>query len=313
MNDPAIADVVCLASFNADLTSRVPRPLARGETLMASGFSIGPGGKGSNAAVACARQGAKVAVLARLGRDDFARLALDLWAHEGIDTRAVLQVEGEPTGVAQIWVYDDGDNSIAVAAGAGAGLDASHARAVAALIGRAKVVMAPNEVPSAATAEAFAIARSAGVTTLLNPAPARELPAGLLPLCDIVTPNETELRTLAGLGAGAPLAAAAEVLLAQGVGAVVATLGAAGCIVYRHGSAPHAVPGHAVTVADTVGAGDTCTGALAAALARGLALDDALPWANAAAALSVTGRGAIAGMPGLAATARFLESRSSRR
>ena len=197
MSEHAGAEVVCLASFNADLTVRVPRPLARGETLMASGFSIGPGGKGSNAAVACARQGARVAVIARLGRDDFARLALDLWAREGIDTRAVLQAEGEPTGVAQICVYDDGDNSIAVAAGAGAGLDATHARAAAALIGAAKVVMAPNEVPFAATAEAFAIARAAGVTTLLNPAPARELPAGLLALCDIVTPNETELRALA--------------------------------------------------------------------------------------------------------------------
>lgn len=310
MSEPSSTDVVCLASFNADLTIRVPRPLTRGETLMAGGFTVGPGGKGSNAAVACARQGAKVAVLARLGRDDFARLALDLWAREGIDTRAVLQVEGEPTGVAQIWVYDDGDNSIAVAAGAGAGLDASHARAIAALIAGAKVVMAPNEVPSAATAEAFAIARARGVTTLLNPAPARELPGGLLALCDIVTPNETELRALAGLGADAPLDEAAEVLLGQGVGAVVATLGAAGCVVFRRGRAPHAVPGHTMTVADTVGAGDTCTGALAAALARGLALDDALPWANAAAALSVTGHGAIAGMPSQAETARFLESRA---
>ena len=312
MNDTTPPDVVCLASFNADLTIRVPRPLARGETLMAGGFTIGPGGKGSNAAVACARQGARVAVLARLGRDDFARLALDLWAREGIDTRAVIQAESEPTGVAQIWVYDDGDNSIAVAAGAGAGLDASHARAVAALIGRAKVVMAPNEVPFAATAEAFAIARAHGVTTLLNPAPARELPAGLLALCDIVTPNETELRALAGLGEEAPLAAAADVLLAEGVGAVVATLGAAGCIVFRSGIAPHAIGGHAMTVADTVGAGDTCTGALAAALARGLSLDAALPWANAAAALSVTGHGAIAGMPGAAETARFLAGRTPR-
>jgi ribokinase len=307
MSAHAGAEVVCLASFNADLTVRVPRPLARGETLMASGFSIGPGGKGSNAAVACARQGARVAVIARLGRDDFARLALDLWAREGIDTRAVLQADGEPTGVAQICVYDDGDNSIAVAAGAGAGLDATHARAAAALIGAAKVVMAPNEVPFAATAEAFAIARAAGVTTLLNPAPARELPAGMLALCDIVTPNETELRALAGLGAEASLEAAAAVLLGQGVGAVVATLGAAGCVVFRQGKAARAITGHTMPVVDTVGAGDTFTGALAAALARGVALDDALPHANAAAALSVTGRGAIAGMPDAAATARFLQ------
>ena len=299
-------DVVCLASFNADLTSRVPRPPTRGETLLASHFSVGPGGKGSNAAVACARQGARVAVIARLGQDDFARMALDLWAREGIATDAVTQTPDEPTGVAQIWVYDDGDNSIAVAPGAGGGLDGSHAQAAAALIRGARVVMAPNEVPFAATAEAFAIARASGVTTLLNPAPARELPDGLLALCDILTPNETELRELAGVAADAPLDAAARPLLERGVGAVVATLGAAGCVVFRAGMAPRALPGHTMTVTDTVGAGDTFTGALAAALARGLALDDALPWANAAAALSVTGRGAIAGMPGAAATESFI-------
>ncbi|MEY2686516.1 MAG: hypothetical protein RL375_714 [Pseudomonadota bacterium] len=306
MNQPPAADVVCLASFNADLTVRVPRPPARGETLMAHHFSVGPGGKGSNAAVACARQGARVAVLARLGRDDFGRMALDLWQREGVDVQAVEQVDGEATGVAQIWVYDDGDNSIAVDPGAGAGLNQGHARAAATLIRNARLVMAPNEVPFDATMEAFTIARAAGVTTLLNPAPARDLPTGLLALCDLITPNETELRTLAGVSVDTPLDIAAGRLLAQGVGAVVATLGATGCAAFRPGVPPRSLPGHTMTVADTVGAGDTFTGALAAALARGLRLDDALPWANAAAALSVTGHGAIAGMPGAAATARLV-------
>ena len=303
---PVAAEVVCLASFNADLSSRVARPPARGETLLASGFGIGPGGKGSNAAVACARQGARVAVLARIGQDDFGRMALRLWASEGIACTAVEQAAGEPTGVAQIWVYPDGDNSIAVAPGAGAGLDAGHARAAAGLIRQARVLMAPNEVPSAATLAAFGIARQAGVTTVLNPAPARSLPPGLLALCDLLTPNETELRALAGLGPQAPLDAAAAAVLAQGAGAVLATLGAAGCALYRPGQPVLRLPGHAVAVADTVGAGDTFTGALAAALARGLALPDALRWANAAAALSVTCPGAIAGMPTLAAVARLL-------
>jgi len=300
------ADVVCLASFNADLTCRVPRPPLRGETLMAHGFTVGPGGKGSNAAVACARQGAQVAVVARIGQDDFGRLALDVWAREGINTRAVTQAAGEPTGVAQIWVFDDGDNAIAVAPGAGLGLGARQVQAASDLISQAKLLMASNEVPLAAIEAGFALARQHGVTTLLNPAPARELPAALLAQCDVLTPNEHELRALAGLPDAASLDDCAQALLAQGVGAVVVTLGERGCSLHRPGQAAQALPGHTMRVIDTVGAGDTFTGALAAALARGLALPDALPWANAAAALSVTGQGAIAGMPTAPETARLM-------
>ena len=158
----SVNEVVCLASWNADLVSRVPRPIARGETLLASGFTIGPGGKGSNAAVACARQGAKVAVIARIGDDDFGRMALALWAREGIDASMVEVVDGEPSGVAQILVYDDGDNSIAVAPGAGAGLGARHADAAAERLCKAHVVMASCEVPIEAMIAAFAQARRGG-------------------------------------------------------------------------------------------------------------------------------------------------------
>ncbi|MFT3812499.1 MAG: ribokinase [Acidovorax sp.] len=292
-----MADVVCIASWNADLVSRVPRPMARGETLMASHFEISPGGKGSNAAVACARQGAAVAVVARVGSDDFGRMALDLWQQEGMDTRHVEVAEGEPSGVAQILVYDDGDNSIAVAAGAGGGLNAAHAEAARTALQSARVVMAPCEVPQAATMAAFRIAREAGVTTLLNPAPARPLPDDWLALCDLLTPNETEVRTLAGLSRQAPIDEAADALLKRGAQAVLVTLGRAGCALFRRGAEPVRVAGHTMQVTDTIGAGDTFTGTLAAALARGLVLRDAMHWANAAAALSVTGRGAIGGMP----------------
>ena len=301
--------VVCLASFNADLVSRVPRPPARGETLMASGFTISPGGKGSNAAIACARQGAKVAVVARIGDDDFGRMALALWAREGIDASMVEVVEGEPSGVAQILVYDDGDNSIAVAPGAGAGLAARHADAAAAALGRARVVMASCEVPQAATRAAFTHARNGGALTLLNPAPAQPLPDELLALCDLLTPNESELRLLAGMPEGTPTAAAAGALLARGAGAVAVTLGAAGCALFRSGRPALAVAGHPVRVADTIGAGDTFTGAMAASLARGEPIEAALAWANAAAALSVGVRGAIAGMPRLDAVRELLASR----
>lgn len=301
-----MSGVVCIASWNADLISRISRPLARGETLMARSFDIGPGGKGSNAAVACARQGARVSVVARIGKDDFGRMALDLWMREGIATRHVEQADGERSGVAQILVYDDGDNSIAVAPGAGAGLGPPQVQAARETIAASRVVMASCEVPLAATLEAFRIARECGVLTLLNPAPAQPLPDELLAMTDVLTPNETELLALAN-GASGDSDAAARAMLARGVGAVVATLGAQGCQLWGgDGAQAHLDGWRMEAVADTIGAGDTFTGSLAAALARGEPLEQAMHWANAAAALSVTGHGAIGGMPSLDQTRRLL-------
>ena len=305
-------DVVCLASWNADLVLRVARPIARGETLMARGFDVLPGGKGSNAAVACARQGARVALIARIGGDDFGRMAQELWAREGIDARAVEVAVDERSGVAQILVYDDGDNSIAVAPNAGAGLGARHADAARALLGGARVVMASCEVPLAATLAAFGHARASGAMTLLNPAPAQPLPDELLARTAVLTPNEGELRAVAGAALDTPLEAAAGALLRRGAGAVVVTLGRAGCAIFRADAAPISLAGHAMPVVDTIGAGDTFTGALAAALARGEPLADATAWANAAAALSVTGAGAIGAMPTRGATAALLAGRRDR-
>ena len=300
-------DIVCLASWNVDLVSRVARPVARGETLMASSFDISPSGKGSNAAVAAARQGARVALVARIGDDEFGRMGLALWAAEGIDTELVEVVRGERSGVAQIQVFDDGDNSIAVYRGAGAGLDLRHVHGAAPLLQACRVVMAPNEVSAACTEEAFRIARATGAKTVLNPAPAQELSDDLMKLVDVLTPNESELMALAG-GRCGTVDSAAAALLSRGVGAVVVTLGATGCRLFRHGlQQPVSIPGWRVEVADTIGAGDTLTGALAAALARGEDLEAAVAWANAAAALSVQGRGAINGMPDLAATRCIFE------
>jgi ribokinase len=293
-------DVVCIASWNADLVSRVPRPIARGETLLASGFEISPGGKGSNAAIAAARQGAAVAVVARIGDDDFGRMALDLWQAEGLATQHVEQAAGERSGVAQIHVYDDGDNSISVYQGAGAGLGPRHAQAARDTLAACRVAMASCEVPLPAVLEAFRIARGAGAATVLNPAPACDLPDELLAAVDVITPNESEVRRAAGVAADAAIDVAAQALLARGVGAVIVTLGAAGCVLHRRGHEAVTEPGRRVAVVDTIGAGDTFTGALAAALARGLALPEAMRWANASAALSATGRGAIGGMPSLA-------------
>jgi ribokinase len=268
---------------------------------MASGFDVSPGGKGSNAAVACARQGASTAVIARIGQDDFGAMALALWQREGIMLDHVEQAPGERSGVAQILVYDDGDNSIAVAPGAGLGLGERHVRGAVATLQACRVVMASCEVPQAATLAAFRLVRAAGGITLLNPAPAQPLGDDVLALVDFLTPNETEVRALAGLPGDAPIQACAQTLLGRGVGAVLVTLGAAGCCLWQTGTPACALPGWRMpAVADTIGAGDTFTGALAAALARGEPVRQALACANAAAALSVMGVGAIGGMPSLA-------------
>ncbi|UUZ73757.1 ribokinase [Polaromonas sp. P1(28)-8] len=302
----APAEVVCVASWNADLVSHVARPIARGETLMASAFSISPGGKGSNAAVAAARQGARVALIARIGDDDFGRMGMTLWHAEGVATDHVEHAAGERSGVAQILVYDDGDNSIAVCPGAGSGLGSSQVLAAHGVLRSCRVVMASCEVPVEATLQAFRLAREAGAITLLNPAPARPLPEELLALVDVLTPNESELYQLAGAEHSGSLDAAANHLLAGGTGAVLVTLGAAGCRLYQGGQTPISLAGRSMPVLDTIGAGDTFTGTLAAALARGEPLASAMQWANAAAALSVTKHGAIDGIPARADVAALL-------
>jgi ribokinase len=213
---------------------------------------------------------------------------------------------GEPSGVAQILIYDNGDNSIAVSPGAGAGLSAAQVARSASLIEQARVVMASCEVPIPATLAAFRLARAAGVCTLLNPAPAMPLPEELLSLSDVLTPNAAELQALAGLPPDAPRREAVLRLHAQGAGSIAVTLGEEGCELHEPGQAPLALPAHPVQVVDTVGAGDTFTGTLAAALAAGSNLREAVRRANAAAALSVTGAGAIGGMPDAAAVARLL-------
>ncbi len=303
----ASAEVVCIASWNADLISHVARPIARGETLMASAFSISPGGKGSNAAVAAARQGARVALVARIGDDDFGRMGLELWRTEGISSAQVERAAGERSGVAQILVYDDGDNSIAVYPGAGAGLGARHAQAARQLLQNCRVVMASCEVPLEATLEAFRLARAAGAITILNPAPARPLPEELLALVDVLTPNESELYQLADPAHADSIDNAARQLLVRGTRAVLVTLGAAGCRLYQAGQSPVEVAGRAMAVLDSIGAGDTFTGTLAASLARGESLVAAMQWANAAAALSVTRHGAIEGIPLRAEVAALLD------
>ena len=298
-------DVVCVASWNVDLIAHIPQPLERGQTRMAQAFDRLPGGKGSNAAIAAARQGAQVGLIARIGGDDFGQMGLDLWARESIDSQHVLRGAGETNGTALILVYEDGDNSIAVYPGAGAGLTATHVQTATGMLAHARVVMASCEVPLAATLAAFEIARAHGVLTLLNPAPATPLPDALWPLVDVLTPNEGELLMLAD----APdIETAALRLLQRGVGALVVTLGERGCALFRPNAAPLWVPGHAMQVVDTIGAGDTFTGTLAAQMAQQSPWPQALRWANAAAALSTQAQGAVTAMPARSQVQAWLHS-----
>jgi ribokinase len=288
------AKIVVVGSFNADLTSymaRMPRP---GETVHGRKFVTGPGGKGSNQAVAAARLGAEVTFVGRIGQDVFAPYALNMWAEEGIRTEYVVQDPENATGVAPIFVDDSGENSIVVVLGANLAVSTADVDAAAGAIRSADILLVQLEIDYETVAYALQVAKRHGVHTILNPAPAGHLPAEVLKLADYITPNETELEILADRP-GASLQEAAAALLARDGQTVIVTLGAQGAqYVRRDGSGR--VPAYQVDVIDTTGAGDAFNGGLAVALAEGNSLEQAINFANAAAALCVTRRGAAASM-----------------
>ena len=292
--------VAVLGVFNADLVfagARLPR---MGETLLGDAFEIGPGGKGSNQAVAAARAGADVAFLSRIGEDAFGELALATWRADGIDTASVIRDPHRPTGAAFIFVSSEtGDNAILVGPGAAAALTPADMDSLGDTIRGASVFVTQLEQPMAAAERGLQIAREAGVMTILDPAPAAELPDAFLALADYVTPNEAEAAAITGLPVGTigEAHAAAAALIARGAGAAVLTLGERG-VVYHDGSDARHVPSVAAAkVVDTTGAGDAFNGAFAAALAEGRAPLEAIHFASAAASLSVSRPGASTAMP----------------
>jgi ribokinase len=289
------AKIVVVGSFNVDLTSYMQRMPAPGETVSGDRFVTGPGGKGTNQAVAAARLGADVTFVGRIGQDVFASIALNIWRDEGIDTTYVTQDADHATGVAPIFVDASGENSIVVVLGANLALSRADVDRARDAIAAADVVITQLEIDPDTTAYALQVARAHGVRTILNPAPARPLPAEVIALADYITPNQTELATLSGLH-GAPVEAMARALLVSDTQAVVCTLGAAGAQYVRRGDSGM-VPSFKVAVVDTTGAGDAFNGGLAVALAEGKGLDAALAFANATAALCVTKPGTSPSMP----------------
>lgn len=288
--------IIVVGSYNRDTVLSVARFPQPGETLAATGMARFHGGKGSNQAVAAARAGAEVSMVAAIGRDGAGQGALALWAEEGIDAGAVSVLDGQDTGEALILVDGLGENEIVLIAGANAALAVDAA--VSAVAG-ARLVVAQLETPLAATEAAFRAARAAGVGTLLNAAPARELPAGLLGLTDILVVNETEAALLlARTASGGRLAGALAPRVARGV---VLTAGADGAYwAGKDGVVIH-VPAVPTDVVDSTGAGDAFIGAFAAALVGGASEVEALHRGVVAGALACRVAGAVPSLPRLAA------------
>ncbi|MFL5807498.1 MAG: ribokinase [Roseiflexaceae bacterium] len=299
--------IVVVGSLNMDLVTRTARRPARGETLLGESFGMFVGGKGLNQAIAAARQGAAVRMVGRLGGDDFGRRLRQTMAAESIDAQYVAEDDSTSTGIATIVVDAEGDNSIIVVSGANGHVGPADVERAAAAITGADALMLQLEVPLDAVIRAAQIARTAGVRVLLNPAPARPLPDELLRLVDVLTPNETETQILTGqrIDDDESAVRAADALLARGVGAAVLTLGARGALL-AVGTGHTRIPGYNVQVVDTTAAGDAFCGALAAQLARGRPLAEAVRYANAAGALATTVLGAEPAMPRLDAVERLV-------
>ena len=291
-------DVVVLGSLNVDLVVHAPRLPAPGETLIGTDFSTDEGGKGANQAVAARRMGARVAMIGRVGRDAHGQRLRDALQREGIGCAAVGEDSTRPTGVASIVVAQGGENSIVVVPGANHGLEPQHLTAWSLLLATARIVVMQLEIPLPSVMHALSLAHRAGVTTLLNSAPAAALSAQQLASVDWLVVNESEARSLLAQPVSdvTQARAAARALRTRGPRHVVVTLGAAGLV---HASGEGVVHASAPTVpaVDTTGAGDTFVGALAACLAQGMPAVDALRWGQAAAALAATRRGAQSAMP----------------
>jgi ribokinase len=295
--------IVILGIFVADTAYRAERQPKMGETILGNSFVLGPGGKGSNqsvaAAMASAGKGGKVHFITRLGRDAFADIARATWARAGVVPEVTEDSESY-TGAAYIFIEAaTGNNAIIVAPGAAGRVSVEDVEAKRALIESASVFVTQLEQPIPAARRALEIARAAGVVTILNPAPAAPLDDAMLALCDFVTPNESEAEALTGLPVTnvAEAEAAADALLAKGVGAVVVTLGGNGALYRDRSRSVHVPVISAGPVVETTGAGDAFNGGFAVALSEGRDVVDAVRFGCATAGISVTRPGTAPAMP----------------
>lgn len=292
--------VVVVGSSNTDMVLEVPQLPVPGQTVLGKDLVVAAGGKGANQAVASARLGADVTFVARLGDDSLGDQALEGLRKEGIHTDFVFREEGTPSGVALILVGPDGENMIAVASGSNSRLSPADIDAATHAIREADVVLIQLEVPLETVHHAAVVARAAGATVILNPAPAVQLPGNLLREVSILTPNISEARILTGTTVDdlRSARAAAQQIRGMGVETVVITMGSSGVCSLSKSDFRH-VQGWEVEARDATAAGDAFSGALACGLAGGEGLDRAVDFANAAAALTVTRLGAQPSLPDL--------------
>ena len=294
-----MSHIVILGVFVADTAYRAPRPPKMGETIMGDSFALGPGGKGSNQAVAAAMAGGKVHMITRLGKDPFADMALATWAKAGVHL-AVTQHADSYTGAAYIYIESaTGNNAIIICPGVASTICNADIDANAALIRGASVFVTQLEQPLPVALYALQMARAAEVKTILNPAPAAPLPDGMLALCDYVTPNESEAEALTGLPVTSVDAAikAAQKLLQMGAGAAIITLGDKGALYHDATQTFHTPVISAGPVLETTGAGDAFNGGFATAIAEGMTAPQAVRFGCATAGISDTRAGTAPSMP----------------
>ena len=305
----AKSGISILGIYVVDLAFRAARQPAMGETLIGTSFVMGPGGKGSNQAVAAARAGADVHFMTKLGKDNFGDAGLAMYAREGITPHAP-QDSSNSTGAAYIFLDEiTGSNAIIVVPGAAGTITVDDVEAAKAVIINSQIFMTQLEQPIAAARRGLQIAKAAGTSTIFNPAPAAMLDEAIYPLCDYITPNETEAAMLTGVSVNdlASARKAAAIFVAKGAGAALITLGAQGALLHSKTQSLHIPITPAGPVVDTSGAGDAFNGGFAAALTRGETPHAAAIFASAVAGLSVTRPGTAASMPYLVEVTRLLQ------
>ena len=287
------SSIIVVGSINMDLVVHAPRLPQLGETILGRDFHTYPGGKGANQATTCARLGAKVSMIGRVGKDQFGKELLGSMNESGVEVSAVMPDENRSSGVALITVVEDGDNTIIVSPGANGSLTSDDVVRQQSKFKEAAVVVLQLEIPLMVIETAIQLAKENGVKVVLNPAPAQSLSDSVLQQIDYLIPNQTELSRLTGKK---EISEGVANLRSRGIANVIVTLGGDGVFFLEDSKLTH-FPAYPVQVVDTTAAGDAFVGAFAVGLSENQTLAEAVRWGNAAGALAVTKAGAQPSLP----------------